>query len=112
MLILNMVCLTVEPAENEIHDQENRGGNEGRNNVQGRGTKVRKSTSMQHSLAAFLGASMVGKSVGRSVSRSVGWSPYYFAPGELAPGLSFSFFYGNRFFFLFSFYPDTPCEMK
>jgi hypothetical protein len=37
MLILNMVCLTVELAENEMHDQENRGGNEGRNNVQGEG---------------------------------------------------------------------------
>ena len=106
MLILNMVCLTVEPAENKIHNQENRGGNEGRNNVQGEGTKVRKSTSMQRSLAAFLGASMVGRSVGRSVV----WSPYCFAPGGLAPGLSFSFFLRKSF--LFSFYLDTPCEMK
>jgi hypothetical protein len=42
------------------------GTNEVRNNVQVEGTKVRKSTSMQRSLAAFLGASMVGWSVSRS----------------------------------------------
>jgi hypothetical protein len=102
MLILNMVCLTVEPTENKIHNQENCGGNEGRNNVQGEGTKVRKSTSMQRSLAAFLGASMVGRLVGRSVGRSVVWSPYCFAPGGLAPGLSFSFFFTEIVSFFFS----------
>jgi hypothetical protein len=58
MLILNMVYLTVELAENKIHDQENRGRNEGRNNVQGEGTKVRRATSMPCTLAAFLGASI------------------------------------------------------
>jgi hypothetical protein len=40
MLILKMVCLTMELAEIEIHDQENRGGNEGRNNLQGEGDEV------------------------------------------------------------------------
>jgi hypothetical protein len=40
MLILKMVCLTMELAEIEIHDQENRGGNGGRNNLQGEGDEV------------------------------------------------------------------------